>query len=75
MKVITETHRHWKGQPISSINFEKLGKYLGPHINHADKDELQRKLWKIYFYTLKDLRNCASRSSKKCELCQRDNLQ
>ena len=30
IKVITEIHRHyWKGQQIPSINFEKLGKYLG----------------------------------------------
>ena len=27
LKVITETYRHWKGQPIPSINFEKLGKF------------------------------------------------
>ena len=27
LKVITEIYRHWKGQPIPSINFEKLGKF------------------------------------------------
>ena len=49
IKVITEIHRHyWKGQQIPSINFEKLGKYLGLHINHAGKVELPRKLWKLY---------------------------
>ena len=53
MKVITEIHRHWKGQPIPSINFEKLGKYLGLHINHTGKVELPRKLWKLYLERIK----------------------
>ena len=53
MEVITEFHRHWKGQSIPSINFEKLGKYLGLQINHASKAELPRKLWKIYLDRIK----------------------
>ena len=55
MKVITEIHRHWKGQPNPNINFEKLGKYLRLHINHTRKVELPRKLWKLYFERIKKL--------------------
>ena len=53
MKVIAEIYRPCKGQPIPSINFEKLGKYLGLHINHASKVELLRKLWKLYLERIK----------------------
>ena len=52
-KVITEVHRHWKGQPIPSITFEKLGKYLGLHINHAGKIKLPRKLRKLHLERIK----------------------
>ena len=53
MKVITATRQCWKGEPISSIDFEKLGKYLGLHINHAWKVELPRKMWKAYIEKIK----------------------
>ena len=53
MKVITVTHRYWKGEPIPSIDFEKLGKNLGLHINHAGKVELPRKTWKVYLERIK----------------------
>ena len=39
MKVVTATHQFWKGEPIPSIEFERLGKYFGLHIKHARKVE------------------------------------
>lgn len=39
MKVVTATHQYWKGEPIPSIEFERLGKYFGLHIKHARKVE------------------------------------
>lgn len=48
MKVITETHRYWKGQAMLSINFEKLGKYLSLQIDHTGRVKLPRNTWKLY---------------------------
>ena len=53
MKVITEIHRYWKGEPIFSISFKELGKYLGLHVNHAGKVELPRRLWEVYLERIK----------------------
>ena len=53
MKVITEIHRYWKGEPIPSITFKELGKYLGLHVNHAGKVELPRRLWEVYLERIK----------------------
>ena len=44
IKVITATHRYWKGGPIPSI---------GLNTNHAGKVELPRKMWKVYLERIK----------------------
>ena len=67
MKVITEIHRHWKGQQIPSINFEKLGKYLRLHINHTRKVEIPRKFWKLYFERIKNLCLNGLPENKSCQ--------
>ena len=48
MKVVTKGHQHWRGQAMPSINFEKLGKYLGLQTDHTEKVNLPRNLWKLY---------------------------
>ena len=51
--VVTDMHQHWKGEPMPMIDFEKLEKYLGPHINHTRKVELPRSLWKVNLNRIK----------------------
>lgn len=53
MKVVTKAHQHCIGQAIPSINFEKLGKYLGLQIDQTGKVNLQRNLWKLYLGRIK----------------------
>ena len=52
--VVTETHQHWKGRAMPSINFKKLGKHLGLQIDHTEKVELPRSSRKLYLERIKN---------------------
>lgn len=52
--VATETHQHWKGHAMPSINFKKLGKYLGLQTDRTEKVELPRSSQKLYLERIKN---------------------
>lgn len=52
--VATETHQHWKGHAMPSINFKKLGKYLGLQTDRTEKVELPRSSRKLYLERIKN---------------------
>ena len=53
MKLVTEEHRKWNHQSITSLEFEKLAKYLGVKIQQDGNILLQRKKRELHIDQLK----------------------
>ena len=53
MKIVDEVHRCWNDQPIPSMIYETLMKYLGVKFNPIGEIIIPMEEWKIWFENLR----------------------
>ena len=48
MKTVTHEHIYWNGQPIPSMTYDKLVKYLGVKFNPEGRISVPMEEWKMW---------------------------
>ena len=53
VKIVTASHRQWKGTAIPSLNFDEFAKYLGVHFQPSGKIDVPWDKWDTWLERLK----------------------